>query len=105
MDGIKKDETGMKDDVVTYSKTMHDLLSYMISGIDGRIGSSSEEKVGYMAGQWAAEKESYDELADVLFEAFCFDPDAAYKPNSNTIMKSKHGIDRYLDAYMRTKSI
>lgn len=105
MNGIKKDESGMKDDVTTYSKTMHDLLSYMIAGIDGHIGSSSEEKVGYMAGQWAADKESYDGLADGLFEAFCFDPDAAYKPNSNAIMKSKHGIDRYLDAYMKTKSI
>ncbi len=104
MNGIKKDEFGLKNDVITYSKTMHDLLDYAMRSIDGCIASCNDEKVGYMAGQWAADMEGYLDIASDLLEAFCFDPDAAYKPNSNTIMKSKHLIDKYLDRYMKNGS-
>jgi hypothetical protein len=35
-----------------------------------------------------------------LTAAFSGDDDAVYKPNSNSILKSKHIIDSYLDSYM-----
>ena len=104
MKGIKKDAYGLRDDVSNYSKTMHDLFGYTISSIDSLIGASGEEKIGYLAGYWAANREGYDSIADTLIESLSFDPDSAYSPKSKAISKSKHGIDRYLDSYVNVKS-
>lgn len=100
MNDLKKDSNNLKDEVVTFVKTNRDLFMHIIAGIDERTKGLGDERKGYLAGYWGANMDRYQKIIEQLTEAFAYDDDVAYKPNSNTILKSKHIIDCYLDAYM-----
>ncbi|MBE6524737.1 MAG: hypothetical protein E7Z65_07735 [Thermoplasmata archaeon] len=97
---VKDDPANLKDETITFIRTNRDLFSYMIAGIDSRMKDMDDEERGYISGHWGANIESYQKMVQELTEAFSGDEDAVYKPNSNSILKSKHIIDTYLDSYM-----
>lgn len=97
---VKDDPANLKDETITFIRANRDLFSYMIAGIDSRMKDMDDEERGYISGHWGANIESYQKMVQELTEAFSGDEDAVYKPNSNSILKSKHIIDTYLDSYM-----
>lgn len=99
-DSIKKDSSNLKQDVSDYVRTYNDLLRHMMSSIDGRTAGMNDEKIGYLAGHWAASMDAYSDMASKVNEAMFEDDDAPYNPKSNSIMKAKHAIDRFLDDYL-----
>jgi len=100
LENVKEDPTNIRDEIVTYIRTNRDLLNHMITGIESRTRELDDEEKGYLSGKWGADQDGYQQLVKGLTEAFSYDEDAVYKPNSNTILKSKHQIDGYLDSYM-----
>jgi len=100
MNGIKKDESGYKDDVMNFVRTNRDLLKHLMIGIETGSGKTDDERIGYMAGYWAANMEAYENLVSELVDAFQYDDDIVYKPNSKQMLKSYHIIDTYLDEYL-----
>ncbi|AMK13492.1 hypothetical protein AUP07_0436 [methanogenic archaeon mixed culture ISO4-G1] len=100
MDSIKKDQSGLRNEALNYARTSIDLLRYLITGIDSLSEGKDAEKVGYMAGYWGANTERYKEMVVQVIGAFHFDEDMVYKADSNTVQKSRHELDRYLQQYM-----
>lgn len=103
MEGIKKDADNMKDEVITFVRTNRDLFNHIIKGIEQRTKDLDDERKGYLAGYWGANLDRYQNLIEKLTEAFAYEEDVVYKPNSNSILKSKHIIDTYLDSYMKAE--
>ena len=100
MNGIRKDEFNLKDDVMNFVRTNRDVLKHLMIGIEANSGKFDDERIGYMSGYWAANMDQYENLAGELVDAFQYDEDIVYKANSNQILKSYHMIDTYLDEYM-----
>ena len=98
--GVKSDPENLKGEIDSYIKTNRDLFNHISAGIDSRTKDMDDERKGYLAGHWGANLSDYQQLVEKLTEAFSYDEDVVYKPNSNTILKSKHIIDTYLDSYM-----
>ena len=98
--GVKSDPENLKGEIDSYIKTNRDLFNHISAGIDSRTKDMDDERKGYLAGHWGANLSDYQQLVEKLTEAFSYDEDVIYKPNSNTILKSKHIIDTYLDSYM-----
>ena len=97
---VKDDPAKLKDETITFIRTNRDLFSHMIAGIESRMKDMDDEERGYISGYWGANIEAYQKMVQDLTAAFSGDEDAVYKPNSNSILKSKHIIDSYLDSYM-----
>ncbi len=100
MNSLKKDPHNQKDSIIAFVRTNKDLFNHLIHGIEKRTEGLDEERKGYLSGYWGANIAQYQELIQNLTEAFSFDDETVYKPNSNSILKSKHIIDSFLDSYM-----
>ncbi len=103
MEGIKRDADNSKDDVVNYSRIQLDLMHYFLDSLDAKVEGMDEERKGFYAGYWSANKGDYQNLISDLVEAFTVDEDTVYKPNSKHMLKAKHSIDRYLEDYFGVK--
>ncbi len=100
METIKKDDSNLKNETVNYVRTAQDLLAHLITGIDALSSGKDDERVGYMAGYWGANTERYKEMTLDVIEAFHYDEDMVYRPDSKAVLKSRHTLDRYLEKYM-----
>ena len=101
--GIK--ESSFKTELITSCNALKDLTLYMVSNIDSKISKYSDEAIGFIAGQWAADEERYEGLVVGLMEGFYSEPDFRYNPKSNTMLKCKHCIDRYIEGYLTKANV
>ena len=90
---------GVKRDLVVLASMLRDLTAYFVTRADARISSMTEEEIGAIAAQWDG-SERYNEISMDLMDCFYTEPDISYNPKSKAMLKSKHGIDRYVENYL-----
>jgi len=99
LESVKTDPFGAKDDLVVMTCMLRDLTAYFADSVDARTSSMDDERIGFMAGRLAGD-EGYKPMVLELMDNIYLEPDITYNPKSNSMLKAKHGIDRYLDNYL-----
>ncbi len=101
---IKNDDSGLKTDTLDVAAVYKELLGYLVQAIDSRTADMGDEKIGYMAGYWKANKDRYEEMVSKLADSFTLD--GSPKTTSDKAMKKSKGvIDAFLLAYSKAAEL